>query len=760
MSTNYIEKKREKEERRKEIYMKLDAPLKRRGLKRKASPVVYFCALFAYLEIAFHLLMFGSLEPSIIYPIIGGLAVGCIVGTLCRLAPSRVNWFIIGGATCFFCVLFGSEIVYYSVFSTYYLLFGIGGVAGQAWDFLGIIFQTMWQNLGKLVFIAVIPIYFAAGPLPRVIDIRRKRFIRYHVYALVAAVALFLLVRWEVALDSEGVYSALELYTESLSVDPSIEKLGVLNTTLLSGRNKLTGREDTYVIYDDTADSQDDVPTEDEVYDDDTDVADGSDVEENTEEEVEEEEVIDTSPNILDIDFDQIIEESGNNSDVVSLCEYMEGKSGTNKNEYTGLFEGYNIIWITAEGLDGRVISEDLMPTLYKMANEGFVFNNYYSPLWYGSTSGGEWANLTGTVPKNGSYVSMPESGRRGLDMLFTAGRQASRLGYLTVGWHNNSYTYYDRNLSFPNMGYTWYGTGQGYEPELGSSGKALWPQSDVNLIDQSFPTYSDSEPFLVYYMTVSGHMNYSWTGNAMSARNRDKVEDLDYSETTKAYIAANLELEYAMEDLLQDLEDSGLADHTVIILAPDHVPYDDMDVVNDLAGEDLDEIESYRNTLIIYSEAMEEPVQVDKYCCSVDILPTVSNLMGWDYDSRMMVGEDILSDSEQFVMFPGLSYITDKIIYNASTGAVTSLTGEEVDNDYISSMQSKAKNWYTISDLLFSTDFYQYVEDQMPEAEVITATNAETTEATDTGTAEVEDATTEAVDGEVLEENTGGTTE
>ena len=304
--------------------------------------------------------------------------------------------------------------------------------------------------------------------------------------------------------------------------------------------------------------------------------------------------------------------------------------------------------------------------------------------------------------------------------MLFTAGRQSKRLGYNVNGWHNNSATYYGRNLSFPNMGYEWHGTDSGYDPEVReSSGKELWPQSDIRLIDQSFDTFASNEPFMTYYITVSGHVEYNFSGNAMAMRNQDKVANLTYSDAAKAYIACNLELEYAMQDLLQRLQNAGIADRTLIVLAPDHVPYsymsDETNIVNEIKGTDLDEIESYRNTLIIYSPSMTQPVEVDKYCCSIDILPTVSNLMGWDYDSRMMVGQDILSDAEQFIMFPGLSFITDKCIYNKKQDKVTSLTGEDISEDYISQMSKKAYNWYTISDLLYSTDFYKYVEAQMP---------------------------------------------
>ena len=54
------------------------------------------------------------------------------------------------------------------------------------------------------------------------------------------------------------------------------------------------------------------------------------------------------------------------------------------------------------------------LPMLYKLKNEGFVFNHYYTPGWYGSTSDGEYANLTGLLPTDG-IVSMREAGENGL---------------------------------------------------------------------------------------------------------------------------------------------------------------------------------------------------------------------------------------------------------------------------------------------------------------------------------------------------------
>jgi phosphoglycerol transferase MdoB-like AlkP superfamily enzyme len=238
-------------------------------------------------------------------------------------------------------------------------------------------------------------------------------------------------------------------------------------------------------------------------------------------------------------------------------------------------------------------------------------------------------------------------------------------------------------------------------------------------MVQNTFWDYADEEPFHTYYLTVSGHVMYNFSGNAMAIRHKDLVEDLDYSETTKAYIACQYELELFLEELVQDLEDAGIADHTLIVLTADHVPYDNKEVLDELAGYELDStFEWYENTLIIWSASMEEPVVVDKYCSSLDILPTVSNLMGLPYDSRMLAGQDILSDSEGLVMFNDRSFITDRCSYNASTGEVISLDGSVISDDYIANRKAVVSNKFSMAESICDYDYYKYIDEAIYQSE------------------------------------------
>lgn len=410
---------------------------------------------------------------------------------------------------------------------------------------------------------------------------------------------------------------------------------------------------------------------------------------------------VDTSPNVLDIDFTALAA-AEKNKEIRTLHEYFASEEYTMKNEYTGMFEGYNLIMITAEGFSPYAMQEGLTPTLLKMATEGFVFNNYYAPLWQTSTIDGEFVNCTGLLP-DGTH-----SLRRmiGHDMRYCFGHMFGELGYLTNAYHNHSYSYYKRNKTHPNMGYTYKGRGNGLEV------KDVWPGSDLEMMELSIPEYIRKEPFHVYYMTVSGHMDYEFDGNRMAYNNREVVEDLPYSEQARAYLACNYELEKAMMYLLEQLEAAGVAERTVIALATDHYPYGlDADTISEFLGHEVEEqFELYESTLIIWSPSMKEPVEVDKYCMSIDIAPTLANLFGLEYDSRLYMGKDILSSSEGLVIFDNRSFITDDLMYNSRTGEVTYLTEKKLPENYLEIMKQVVKNRFYASKGIIDLDYYSYL--------------------------------------------------
>ncbi len=429
--------------------------------------------------------------------------------------------------------------------------------------------------------------------------------------------------------------------------------------------------------------------------------------------------------NSMDIDFTALAE-NASSSTVADMSRYFGSLTPSKKNEYTGMFEGKNLILFTAEAFSPWFISEELTPTLYRLTHEGFVCSNFYQPAWGQSTTGGEYAVMTGLIPTwvNGNvsfYATANNS------MPFALGNQFRALGYNTAAYHDNIYNYYNRDKTHPNLGYDYQGQGSG----LKLTENGTWPYSDLEMVQNTIGQYIDDyvqngTPFHTYYMTVSGHGGYGW-GHAMAAKNRAKAEAAypNASTQVQAYVAANLELENALAYLVDALEQAGIAEDTVICLAADHYPYllaeTDTDYYNELRGVTDTERDTsrYRNALILWCGGMEETVQVDEPCSAVDIVPTLSNLFGLEYDSRLLSGRDILdSDYEiadaygsiPLVILPtsaGNSWATAAGIYEASTRTFTANPGVTVSDDYVSVIQNRISLQYNYAQLLVAYDYY-----------------------------------------------------
>lgn len=401
-------------------------------------------------------------------------------------------------------------------------------------------------------------------------------------------------------------------------------------------------------------------------------------------------------------DFAALAEEEDTEA-IKTLHTYFAGLTPEPENEYTGMFAGYNLIMITAEAFSPWAVDKELTPTLYKFTHSGFVFENFYTSYWYTSTSDGEYVACTGLIPDGTN--SMARSAQN--DMRFAFGNQFAKLGYKTVAYHNHSYQYYKRHLSHPNLGYLYKGIGNGLE--LPSN---CWPRSDYEMLQVTLPEYLSEEPFHVYYMTVSGHMSYTFLDNTMANRNKEVVADLPYSEPARAYLACNYELEKALTYLLEELEKAGIAEHTVIALSADHYPYGlTKGQIDELAGYEVEEnFELYRNHFILWCAGMEETVTVEKYCSSLDIAPTLANLFGLPYDSRLYAGSDILSEKEGLVIFADGSFITDCVKYNAKTKEATPLNGQTVSKEYIDALILEVRKKFTMSKGILENDYYSYL--------------------------------------------------
>lgn len=696
------------------------------------GPILYFPMMLFYLELAFHIYMGEGIRYLPVW-LFFSVSMGFFFSLFAIQLGKKANRIITYVLTSLICLVYMVEMMTKKILTTYYQLFSIAKTAAgnKLTDYMDAIIQGIVRNLfGLLLMLLPVIFIFTVG---RKFYSFKKKWIGLSGVVAGAMVVTHLLGLLMVHLPWRGDYTPGMLYQTDTNADDQVQQLGLTTMLRLDLKHSLFGvkvkRDDDFV-------------SPDPVYTAESDPA-GNGTGETGESSANVNAELpegtaglftntDTSPNVMNVDLEALAANAPN-EDLSWLCKYFDSQTPTNKNQYTGAFKDYNVIFITAEGLTGYGISEELTPTLWKLSHEGFVFNNFYTALHFTSTAGGECQNLLGLYPKNGGGVITQDSGDKGTNWYFSLAQQLNRAGYVSMGYHANK-DMYNRQLCHTNMGYKWTQVGSGFEWEMNESGsKELWPQSDLYTMEQTLDQYINSDkPFNAYYLTISGHMPYEFISNAMAVKNRELVSGTGYTETTQGYLATCIELDKAVEYLLKRLEEAGIADKTLIVLAPDHIPYFDVASMEEMAGKSFTSGDSaaladalnesmitdynlYKSTLIMWTGSMKEPVQVDKVCCQVDILPTVSNLLGLEYDSRMLSGTDILSDSAGLVAFNSGCWLSDAGYYDRyNDGKFTPAPGvsmtPEQQEEYVAAMRKVVANRRAISEICLDDDAYEYI--------------------------------------------------
>ncbi len=691
------------------------------SLKQFMEKFIFFALLIIYLETAFHIWAVRKVDAVFILKLIMTLPTAAFLSIFVSFFKAKINkiiaWIISGVLITYFC----ANVLYRAIFKVFLSVAFISKNNAKVYEYYREIFKGIADNW-FMIFIILIAIPVAVIVLLNVFKIYKFEPASIkHICVPITLLAVAVLLAALVTLAyGKGENSPYELMVIENSTDRSFEKLGVLATAETEIKFKLfpvkeSGTDENIGevwVYDPTASASTSSIQEIEIPD----VSSDEEIEAYEEElrRLEEEaNRIDTSPNMLDIDFVSLAENEPNEY-VAGIHSYMSTLVPTNKNEYTGMFEGYNLIFLTCEGFSNIAVNEELTPTLYKLTHEGFVFTNFYNPRTGGSTSDGEFVTSTSLYPMKGGASNFKRVGRQ--SMPFSLGNLFNRTyGITSRAYHDNDFEYYGRDITYPGMGYYYVGVGNGLEIEK------HWPESDLQMMEASIPDYIDDEIFHVYYMTVSGHLNYNFAGNWCSKKHREEVENLPYSEAAQAYLACQMELDAALAYLIEQLEEKGIADRTVICFTGDHWPYGlTNEEFSELLGHPVEEnFELYKSNLVLWSAAIEEPIVIDKPCCSMDIQPTLLNLFGFDYDSRLLMGYDILSDTEGFVAMWNKSIITEDLMYNSQTGEVIYLTEngeapEDMPEDYLDSLKNKLALKRKYSERIIDYNYYSYIADYL----------------------------------------------
>ena len=638
---------------------------------KKLNLLIYYILLIVYEELVFSCIIFKAFPASFGLIILFSIPIAIVLNLITSVFKPKVNKIITYIITIALIIIFGAQIVYYSMYEAIISFFSMMH-GGQVTEFMEVIIDVVLRNwYGILLFII---------PLIILIILSKKKVITFEKNSIkqIAIKITSVLIIQLIALlcvnfiNTDDMYSNKNLYYNIHVPKVTANRMGLLTTMRLDLQRFIFGFEEKLSVQTNA------IPKEEEK----------------------------DSYNITYIDFDKLIKNEENNT-IKEMHEYFSSQEASKKNKYTGMFKDKNLIVLVGESFSSLAIREDLTPNLYKLYKEGFQFDNFYTPIFPVSTADGEYITDTSLIPKESVWSFLRVAGNY---MPYSYANVFEKQGYSSNAYHNHTATYYERDKYIETMGYNSYlAVGTGLEDRMDTSN---WPNSDYEMVKTTVDDYINNEKFMAYYMTVSGHMNYTKIGNMMVYRNWDQVKDLPYSNKAKGYLAANIELDKAVGELLSRLEQAGKLEDTVIVISGDHYPYGlTLGEINELSTfERDDKFEKFRMPFLIWSGSMKGPIKVEKIGSSLDVLPTVLNLFGAEFDSRLLMGRDILSDSDPIVIFSDRSFITDKGRYNSLTEQFTPNEGVTVEEGYVDKINTIIYKKYQMSRLILENDYYKHV--------------------------------------------------
>ena len=401
--------------------------------------------------------------------------------------------------------------------------------------------------------------------------------------------------------------------------------------------------------------------------------------------------------------------ENTTSGQINQISEYLKSKNVESYNEYSGVFEGKNLIFILMESVNEGIINNDSFTNYLSMFNNGWYFKNYYSPLTNCATGNSEFSIMTSIYPHYDMCSPKLFEDNTYFQSIFNIFKKK---GYETYYFHDYVDLYYPRSNFKKSFAVDNFYNAEGLNIEISEFFSGEWP-SDEELFQKSVDIMTSSDkPFMSWITTVTTHQPYnksSYYGDLYM----EKYKTQGYSEEVSRYYSKMKVLDNALGILLEGLKSKNKLDETVIILVGDHYPTRLSETgINEIVKSDIKDRGIQKVPLLIYNSKLNAQT-FDVYSSNVDILPTISNLFDLGTDSRIYFGEDLFSDNnDDLVIFNDGSWKNKDMFYNSETNDVSYYSDKRYTDEEIININKKVKNIIEAGRLAIEFDYFSMFED------------------------------------------------
>lgn len=327
-------------------------------------------------------------------------------------------------------------------------------------------------------------------------------------------------------------------------------------------------------------------------------------------------------------------------------------------NEYTGILKDKSVIFVMMESIDSWIVDEETMPTLKHLMDTGLNFTNRYSPFFNGGqTINSEFALNTGmyAISDKETIYDMED-----MDYPYSLANMLKNDGYKVNSFHANSGSFYSRTDFHHRLGYDHHYSALDMQ-KAGLLDKNKNYFSDSTFIDDErlYDLFVDNNKFLSFMTTYSAHLEYTENNRVYKSIAHD-LKNNGYMEEEYIYRVLAHDTDKFLAKLLSNLESEDKLDDVVIVLVADHYSYGytDSDYVA-LRKETINDNKELQKTpLVIWSRDLPHQ-EIDTILDTADVLPTLLNMLGIDYNPNYYLGDDVFSDThDDFIYFSDGTYI------------------------------------------------------------------------------------------------------
>ena len=390
-------------------------------------------------------------------------------------------------------------------------------------------------------------------------------------------------------------------------------------------------------------------------------------------------------------------------------------------NEYSNIFEGKNVIVIHAESMMNNLIDmkfndQEVTPSLNRLAHEGMYFSNFYAQVSVGTSSDTELTYNTSLMPtKSGTaFVSYSDREYKSIPKML------NEKGYYTFSMHANNADFWNRRNMHNSLGYQRFYSKTDY---------TVTKENTVGLGLSDYEFFKQS----VQKLKKINEKNKNWYGLLIMLSNHTPFSEVDkygefdvdiketvthedgtteevvypYMEGTKLgnYFKSAHYADGALGAFVDELDQEGLLDNTIIVLYGDHDSrlsksdwrkYYNYNKETDSNYEEDDpnyvEFDTYQYELgrkvpfIIWSKDMKGTKynqQITDVMGMYDVQPTLGNMM--NFYNKYALGRDIFNIRENnLVAFPNGNWVTNKVYYNSQKEEYLALINEAISEEEI----------------------------------------------------------------------------